>query len=251
MAVVVWLFAGGGHSELKLPLFLERHFPCRFERKMPVRPRSPLPGPAGERRPLPKSGMGHTGKSLQNALPGRLQASLDHESPPALILVVDDLDCHDREEAEQALQKAVRLVPGAGDLPLVIAFAVPEIESWLLADWDHTFGKHTKFRASSEQMRHHLSETGKVHFAQPETFSVYDPEKDSCQEKLSEMIEEAYRDSHDRGHFSKADDTSALLTMLDPHRVSGKCPQFRLFWSDLRRHCIPLPVLFRRDDDLP
>ncbi|MBF0461766.1 MAG: DUF4276 family protein [Magnetococcales bacterium] len=235
--MVVWLFAGGGHSELTLPYFFRKHFPCQFELKLPVRIRAPLPVKAGERRSLPKSGMGHSGKGLRDAVQRRLQESLDKQRPPNLILVMDDLDCHDRAWAEQGLQKAVQSVPNAAGIPLIIAFAVPEIESWLLADWDHTFGTHTTFRSCSAAMRHYLSRVSKVNFAHPETFSEYDPAKKSCKEKLSEAIADAYLNCPGEEYFSKREDTGALLPLLDPAIVASKCPHFRQFWSELRQQC--------------
>lgn len=224
--MVVWLFAGGGHTELRLPPFFEKYFPaCRFERALPVRERGPAMG----------GGMGHTGKSLLERVQKRLQEMLQHSAPPDIILILDDLDCRDGPQAEHALRATVATIPKVGATPLVIALAAPEIESWLLADWAHTFGQYSKFRARSQEMQHYLSTTGQVPFAQPETFSTYDPDKKSCREKLSDAIAEAACRS--MGHFSKKEDTPALLPLLNPDIVSGKCPHFRKFWSALHDHC--------------
>ena len=60
MAVVVWVYSGGGDAEVRgfFP-FLDKTFPgCRFERKTPVR--SDKPGP----KPNKPSSQGRTGKSL-------------------------------------------------------------------------------------------------------------------------------------------------------------------------------------------
>ncbi|MEO5354363.1 MAG: DUF4276 family protein [Magnetococcus sp. XQGC-1] len=237
--VMVWLFAGGGHSELHLSPFFEKHFPiCRFQRKLPIRARGPLPGPAGRRLPLPKRGMGHTGKALQQRLQERLQESLQYEPPPDLLLVVDDLDCRDGPQEEQALRQTVDSLPQLAATPLVVAFAAPEIESWLLADWHNTFGAHSKFKARRKEMQHYLSTTGKVNFAQPEQFSAYDPDKKSCREKLSETIAAAYLASSGTGHFSKKEDSGPLLLLLNPATVAGKCLHFSSFWSALHQHLL-------------
>ena len=52
------------------------------------------------------------------------------------ILVMDDLDCNDATKREKLFLDAIDSIPGTEDVVKQVGFAAPEIESWLIADWD-------------------------------------------------------------------------------------------------------------------
>ena len=237
MAVVVWVYSGGGDAEVRgfFP-FLDKTFPgCRFERKTPVIRK---PGP----KPNKASGQGRTGKSLIEQIKEELPIALKAEPNKCdLILVFDDLDCRDsQEEKKKILEDEIPKIPECADLKKFVGFAAPEIEAWIIADWNNSIAKHPDFRGRHERMRWWLSTQKKVPFDNPESFSEYDSQRDCCQEKLSNaLIESSVQDELDRdkARFSKGLHTPSLLREIDPNEVQKKCPLFRELYNYLNNFC--------------
>ena len=222
----MWLFAGGGEAEVRgmIP-FLDKNFACTFERKMPAR-----------QKPGAKPGHGLTGKGLARPVKRQLRAALARGKKCDLILIIDDLDCRDADEQEGRLLQAIGDVLGTTDIKRFVGFAAPELEAWLIADWEGTFAKDVDFRKDHAGMRWWLSHEKKVPFDAPETFSSYDPVKDTCEEKLSDaIIESAWEKGTTR--YSKATHTPRLLVKADPEIVAGKCPHFNDLYVYLREFC--------------
>ena len=82
-------------------------------------------------------------------------------------------------------------------------------------------------------MRWWLSAEKNVPFADPESFSVYDSARDSCQEKLSDLIIDASERQEGQPRFRKAIHTPRLLEQINPETVSMKCPLFNKFFLQL------------------
>jgi hypothetical protein len=141
MAVVVWVFSGGGEAEVRglLPC-LEKTFPgCTFERKTPVRHK---PGP----KPNKASSYGRTGTSLIEQIKQELPIALKAEPNQCdLILVFDDLDCRDSQTQKFKILEELSKIPGAADIERFVGFAAPEIEAWIIADWNNSIAKHSDF----------------------------------------------------------------------------------------------------------
>lgn len=231
--MVVWVFAGGGVSEMKaLVPFLSEHFSwCAFERKTPFRQKpGPKPG-----KPKTRASLGRTGYSLADQIKSELVIALKSGASD-LILVMDDLDCNDSRTREKLFFDAVDSVPGTADIKKQVGFAAPEIESWLIADWDNTFGNDIDFRSRHENMRWWLSRSG-VPFNDPESFSRLDPAKNTCEEKLSELIIEASQRDESKTRFSKGVHTPRLLMNIDPDTICRKCPHFKAFYLNLKKFC--------------
>lgn len=251
--MVVWVFAGGGESELGKRIkgnslnengglinFLRKNFPnCIFERKTPIRQK-----PTG--RPKPNTSYGKTGISLISQIQKELPIALKNEPHKCtLILIFDDLDCRDlpqqKEKFIQAVEAILNQYKVKDKIPVWVAFASPELESWLIADWDHSIAKHTDFRNRHQTMRHWLSHHGNISFDNPESFSQYDPNKNACQEKLSELLlESTIREDPsnlNQVSFSKKEHTPLLLLSLNLDIVKQKCPLFREFYDYLNKFC--------------
>ena len=178
--MVVWLFAGGGESEIEgLMPFFSKNFPhCDFERLTPARiKRGPKPGKK-------RYGPGLTGKGFADQVEKILATAL-LSGTCDLILVLDDLDCKDANKQREIFSAAIDGVNGASDIRRFVAFAAPELETWIIADWENTIARHVDFRSFHEGLRHRLSYYYHISFDKPESFSEYDKEKDSCKEKLS------------------------------------------------------------------
>lgn len=234
--MVVWVYSGGGEAEVRgfFP-FLDKTFPgCRFERKTPVRQK---PGPKAN-----KAGTyGRTGQSLIEQIKQELPIALKAEPNKCdLILVFDDLDCRDSQEQKKKILDEISKIPECADIEKFVGFAAPEIEAWIIADWNNSIAKNSDFRGRHEPMRSWLSRQKKVSFNNPESFSEYDAEKDCCREKLSEaLVESSVQDEVDRdkARFSKGYHTPLLLIEIDPNEVQKKCPLFRELYNYLNNFC--------------
>jgi hypothetical protein len=97
--VVVWVFAGGGETEVAgLIKFLQRLFPENFvfERK------TPFDSTKKGAKPNRKSTFGISNTSLIEAIHKYLPlAFLNEKYKPDLILVIDNLDCGDLDHQRQ------------------------------------------------------------------------------------------------------------------------------------------------------
>jgi hypothetical protein len=240
MAVVVWVFAGGGESEIRgLIPFLEKNFPgCKFERKTPILQK---PGP----KPGKVSGYGKTGKSLTEQINQELPISLKSQPNECnLILVFDDLDCRDPIKQREEILAAISKIPECADIEKFVGFAAPELESWIIADWNNSIAKHPDFRGRHERMRWWLSTQRNIHFDNSESFSEYDPKRDCCQEKLSSaLVDSSILEEFDSSttRFSKGLHTPQLLLNINPEEVQRKCPLFRELYNYLQNFCSSSP----------
>ena len=236
----MWVYSGGGEAEVRgfFP-FLDKTFPgCRFERKTLV---SRKPGP----KPNKASGQGRTGESLIEQIKEELPLALKLEPNKCdLILVFEDLDCRaskdEKEKIEKIWSEISKKIPECADIKKFVGFAAPEIEAWIIADWNNSIAKHSDFRGRHERMRWWLSKEKKVPFDNPESFSEYDSKRDCCREKLSEaLIESSVQDEVDRdkARFSKGLHTPSLLREIDPNEVQKKCPLFRELYNYLNKFC--------------
>ncbi|MBR8838450.1 MAG: hypothetical protein DSM106950_31745 [Stigonema ocellatum SAG 48.90 = DSM 106950] len=234
--MVVWVFAGGGHSEVQALIpFLRKHFPrCRFERKTPVRQK---PGS----KPNKAVSYGKTGQSLIDQISEELPIALKYEPNICdLILVFDDLDCRPPESQREKILEAISKIQESVDIEKFVGFASPELESWIIADWSHSIGQHPDFRSRHQRMRWWLSTERNVPFDSPESFSEYDRQKDCCQEKLSEaLIDSSVLDEFDSSlpRFSKGLHTPLLLGEIQPNEVQKRCPLFRELYNYLNNFC--------------
>ena len=228
--MVVWVFAGGGETEVAgLIKFLQKLFPQNFvfERK------TPFDSTKKGAKPNRKSTFGISNTSLIEAIQKYLPlAFLNEKHKPDLILVMDDLDCGNLKHQRQQFLDCITTIDKTKNIDRYIAFAAPEIESWIIADWDHTLAKAEKFKARHQRMRHWLSTQKKVPFDQPESFGEYDPNKKSCKEKLSNLlIEASSQEIEDQGkEYKKSEDSPELLLRIEKEILVQKCPMFRHFY---------------------
>lgn len=220
--MVVWVFSGGGESEVSglIPILKRICSDHMYERKSPIRRK---PGPRASQEP----GYGRTGQSLGQQIEDLLFKSLKSDKSCDLILIIDDLDCHDPNVRRELFDSSIGKVDKAKDIEHFVGFASPEIESWIIADWDHSIATDPDFRGCHNQMRHWLSTQKAVPFDQPEMFGSFDEEKDSCRDKLSDAIIESSEHCGAQSRYSKGIHTARFLRRISPEVVSGKCPLFR------------------------
>lgn len=243
--MVVWVFAGGGETEARglLP-FLESLFPnCIFERKFPVgikknplKPRSVIGRTDDEYRVQQRAqARGATGNRLTEQIGLRLSYAISHGETCDLILVFDDLDCRDSDLQSRKFKEAIESVVG-DQFPTLICFAAPEIESWIIADWDHAMSQHAFFKSSFVEMKLCLQGQHNVSFDNPESFSEFDISKGSCRDKLSAAMQQCATEFASKP-YSKGEDSSYLIKQLDPEIVRRKCRYFRELFVSLTAFC--------------
>ncbi len=228
LAVVVWVYAGGGHSELGLIPWLQRHFRgVKFERRMPQKTKpGPRPGVS------PHEVVGNSGKALDKLIKDNL-AEYWQKNNADVLLLLDDTDCEAPAKRRESLQRAVKDAIAPDDLPCVaIALAVPELEVWLLADWQNAFAKN--YGGFQVKMRDKLKKEG-VDFTNLESFDCRCKKEEGEEyRKISETLKEAFDTcSGTSTRYSKGTDTSRLLMQVDPAVVAQNCPHFKTFWNKL------------------
>ena len=241
--MVIWLFAGGGESELGeregdikgIVCFFEKHFPdFTFHRITPARNKRP---PAKVLLNAANDALGKTGKAFAKQIKAKLDEKIKYQSPPDAILILDDLDCSCDVERKSLFENTVNQAGNGAfkEIRRIIGFAAPELEAWAIADWENTIAKHIDFRENNKAMQHWLSCNG-VSFATPETFSFYNKSKKSCYDKLSDLLIESSRQKN-QTVYSKAQHTPQLLLApdLNPDVVAKKCPIFRDFFTQLQK----------------
>lgn len=238
--MVVWVFAGGGEAEVRglLP-FLENNFQSmRFVRRLPFRikknPRK-SPKPSNDeayKLAQKKNARGATGDGLLKQIKTHLSDAIEYDVNCDLILVIDDLDCKNPTNQCESFIKAIKSVlqEKNKEIPYFVAFAAPEIEAWIIADWDNVISQHPSFRAKSSDIKYCLNKLG-VDFSNPEIFSTLNKTGNACKEKISVAIQECCLPV---GYYSKNTDSSALLQTINPTEVAKKCPQFRHLYVTLQ-----------------
>jgi hypothetical protein len=213
-----------------MPFLSKQYAVHRFIRKTPVKLK-PGPRPPDrleqDKSQRARPGHGRTGRSLAKQIEVTLSNSLKVEESCDLILVIDDLDCQDSDVQRELFDKTIRNVEGAADIRSYVGFASPEIEAWIVADWENTIATDSAFRGCVPQMRHWLSTQRSVPFDSPETFSHFDPNRDSCHEKVSDTVVESSIQCCAQARYSKGIHTARFLRRISPEVVSGKCPFFR------------------------
>jgi len=192
------------------------------------------PGPKPERStgvPTPSptfaqpvsASQGMTGDKLIQAMKHRLKEYHRH-SQLDVILLEDDADCrfntsgstaeHEGEafiEFEARLQQEVSAELGR-EIPVVALLASPEVETWLLADWERSF--QADYPSLSFALSRHLVERlgGGGTPDAPERFGG-PCLNGSCSHKLSDTLAAAFRVTQE--------DDAALFSALEALRASG------------------------------
>ncbi|WP_395139649.1 DUF4276 family protein [Armatimonas sp.] len=240
--MVVWVYAGGGYAEASsiVPL-LQQHFTgASFQRRTPAfRKPGPRPDVTASTERVARRFAGNTGKDLLNEIKGDLTRFWQTNGPADLILVLDDSDCDPDPDGRLGIfEQTVR--DGLNDAgcavenhpPIIPALAIPELETWLLGDWEQTFAR--EFPNCHRRLQQALSAKG-LRTADPESFNCR-PEGGEYI-KLSEDVLLPALAQECEVRFSKATDTPKLLLRIRPEEVKKRCPYFRKYWVSLENYC--------------
>jgi len=221
--VSVALFHTAGHTETgALQEFLSKFAPgLRFERRFP---HCKKPAPKfGRTHPTPvQNSSGCTGQALIDAMLVRLK-----KYPPVadVILLVDDADCRfdsnaAYEEDCGTLQKEITSALGR-EVTFVALFAAPEIESWLIADWDNAFASW--YGADVANALLYALSSQLFPKSSIETYGYPELPEGGCSKKLSDTIREAFIGLPYGKRYSKASDGIEMLRGINPANVAASC----------------------------
>ncbi len=241
MALVrIGYFCTSGYTETGgMEEFLKKLLPtARWERCFPavIKPAPKLRrerAATGQVVPLAeprRAEAGLTGESLQKKMLGILRTwHVKRSDPYDAYLLIDDADCRFCLEEDgsrdavlerwttwqRGLQKRVQEELGR-PVPVVALLASPEVEAWLVADWEQSFQLHYPGMARELQRR------VKERIPQRGLESFGCPQKDgACTQKLSEVLQEEVQ--HGGARFSKRDDAPYMLMRIRPERVATAC----------------------------
>lgn len=223
-------------------------------------------------KPAPKLGRPHavpstehSGTTGQQLVERMLQCLQRHHCGRAcqldFVLLIDDADCRfantvDARAAwtdwETLLTRQVRECTERPTLGFYVLLASPEIETWLMADWENGFGRAFPDIASS--LRQHFA-TCVLSPLSWDRLEGYGGRLlgGSCEHKLSRRIAESFDISTDCQcrpplreriqrypgdrpiSYSKRIDGPAMLKHIDPSVVARRCPSFRVVYERLRQ----------------
>lgn len=157
------------------------------------------------RKPGPKLGRvslrdaehtGFTGLRLTKMMLERLRKHPESARELHAVVLIDDADCRFCEDGallawELQLERDVQEATSRPDIPFIALLASPEVEVWLLADWERGFGGH--YPTLQHALGVHLAQSdilGRRPWTQVETYGCpYDHARGSCTNKLSEVID--------------------------------------------------------------
>ncbi len=194
MVIRVGYFCTSGHTEAGgMHQFLQQLRPdIEWHRCFPAFDK---PGPKLRKHTICQTGT--TGQTLIDLMLERLEKFYrGHDCFFDLVLLIDDADCRLLDPEQRlatrisALTKEVQEKTRNANLQFIALLASPEIESWLLADWDEGFGKQYQpiaheLRAllQSEQYLSPAPWTDIENYGGP-----YRSESHCCTNKLSEVL---------------------------------------------------------------
>lgn len=260
MALVkIGFFCSGGHTELGArssvydprPLAavdaVVRKIDPRLEwvRLFPARTK---PGPKLGRVSLrDDSDGGVTGSALTTTMFARLRTHHGDRSirEVAAIVLIDDADCRFATlEAlaawEAALERQVRELTSRPALLFIALLASPEVEAWLIADWNEGFGQQyapiqPRLAAALARPEH----LGPRPWTQIERFGhPYDAARAACSRKLSEELQQVLRTLLvTPSTYSKREQGPDMLRRIRPHVVADVC---RLIFAPALRRILAL-----------
>lgn len=230
----VALFVSGGYTEVGgMTYFLRRiSSDVSYVRLFPaVRKPAPkkgldFPAPVGEHS-------GVTGDQLVSKMILSLKRSLCNGDEYDAVLLIDDGDCRFSDESilrEWIADVEKRLHEETGfSRPFFTLIASPEVETWLCADWDNSFGteypQDIQRRIRNEASRQRMVSDDEA----PELFGMPQKKGGGCSRKLSELLQKILLDiskSSRSFSYSKRVEGQAMLKRIRPEQVAEKCRLF-------------------------
>ena len=190
------------------------------------------PGPKLGAKPVPRpADQGATGRDLERRMMGRLRRY--HPCPDPEndgFLLIDDADCRfcDASDAEIEASRedlAARVAECTGR-PFFRLLASPEIEAWLVSDWEEGFGRQYANFAQRLRARLRNEVLDGETWEEVENFGC-PLQNGTCARKLSREIETLVELlAQDGQRYSKRTDGVEMLRRIRPDRVSQRCRRY-------------------------
>ena len=198
---------------------------------------------------------GWTGQALIDFVLEFIQTERFREELYDAILIEDDkdnrflfvqpdgtasIDASKWEEFEQHLRDEIS--SHCPDIPVLFFLAAPEVEAWLLSDWDNSFGKVYRDRLTAGQnsyfsvrFRRHINEQVLTQQYQTliENYGYFGGQYQKLSSEIQRALEtldflEGYTPAPEDVaiRYSKRFEGEAMLEEIDPHVVAKRCSVF-------------------------
>lgn len=222
-----------------------RQFPA-VEKKAPKAIRSDQVFLEGTLR---RNQVGYTGKRLRSQMLNDIRNYRDtfQQGKSDGILFIDDADCRFTidtynnwvEQTSADIREAV-----GWDIPVFVLLQSPEVESWLLMDWENSFAKEYRHPAGLEHLlkQYLIHKITRTSWDNIEWFGGPCID-DACTQKLSELIIQTINSisyveeasfpfqtrfsafwRSDSISYSKKENGGRMLTQINPENIAESCP---------------------------
>ena len=230
-------FCSDGYTELgAIQEFLEKIAPSACVNWTRAFPAKLKPGPKLRK----VSGL--SGDDLTGEMIKRLGIYRETYNAVSAIVFVDDADCRFRDEKDEVYnraqwryerQKEISRILDA-EIPFFPIFASPEIEAWLVSDWEKGFGKQYP-KLENQLRREVIALITSVDGIEKFGIRKEDSGKTFCDPKLSDKIAEIIKILG--GSFSKKHDGPDMLRRVEPENIARHCTfYFAPSLAEIRNH---------------
>jgi len=196
-----------------------------------------LPNKPKYKRGLSPAVNGLTGEALLKEMYRRLELYGYQYNDYYAFIVEDDLDCRFHEMSEvdildyrNRIQAEVNRLMKK-EVPVIFLFASPEIESWFLVDWEHTFQKVYVNRFFTNRLRVYVDHEVVKEYWQTgiEKYGIINGVYTKLSDKIIDAILQVTIDNGIQDNslrYSKRDHGDMMLRNAVPENLLEKCALF-------------------------
>jgi len=177
---------------------------------------------------------GKTGEALETFMLDEIGEHSRILTECAAVLLEDDLDMRDAEEdqntflsaQQERLQAKLSAISEAGTARMICLYAAPEVETWLIEDWENSFGNARRFSQQiATQLRKPINDRKGVCGDSFERYSHHFSKKlsDWLVEQIQRLSIEYGITDVDKAFYSKKHHGSEFLRAIDPSVIEKKC----------------------------
>jgi hypothetical protein len=233
MTPEVYFYATDSHSETSMQDFLKKINPnVKWISRSPrLAKRTKKDYAAKEIFPVLT---GRTGVDLENFMIEEIAQHQDIVLKRPAILLEDDLDRRDALENQSEFLAARRkklndrisnAVEGSS-AELICLYAAPEVETWLVEEWENSFGNSRLFNQQiATQLRPLINKIKAECGDSFESYSHYKDDKfsDWLSKHIQNLSEIHKIDDPEMASYSKRKHGSKFLGEIDPDKIAPKC----------------------------
>ena len=226
--MIVYVYATDSHTEIAIKDFLRKiRTDIQWIIKSPSLPkRSKHDYENKEAFPILT---GRTGADLEKFMMDELELHPSILTECAAVLLEDDVDFRDKDtnqktflqQQETRLNNELKKLNTKSTTALICMYAAPEIETWLIEDWENSFGNPKRFNPTvATQLKTSINQIRTSCNNTMESYSHHH------QGKLSDWIITKTKDlaqSDKDSIYSKRKHGSIFLSNIDPEKVANNC----------------------------